>query len=141
MKNFILILTLLILTTSRGVSQSGTVKLWSEFTSFRYENEYGTWTEWSDWERNRVLLVFDFDNTKIKIYSKEYQEFDLIEELEAKERDQDEGGNWYTKVKSLAIDNDGRRCHIDVLKYDDKEKRAIYIRWSDFQFVYLISDN
>mgnify|MGYP003293008089 CR=1 FL=1 len=103
--------------------------------SFAYKtNNNGRWSNWSDWEDSSMLVVINTDRDVITIYSKETQEYDIVENL-GTEKDR-EGGE---QLKFLCVNEDGARCHIRIRVQKDGQ-RQLYVDFSDIMFVYGITD-
>ena len=80
-------------------------------TSFAYktQNDYGYWSDWSNWEYTSILIVINSDNDRINIYSRTLQEYDIYDYMEnGYDRD---GGETIT---FKCIDADGVRCDVRI---------------------------
>ncbi len=98
--------------------------------SSKYLISGGYWSEWSDWEYCRILVVFHTD--RINIYSNKTQEYDIYDSL-GESYDNDGG----TTTTFKCIDADGLRCDVRRRIQSDGEWQ-LYVDYSDFMFVYNI---
>ncbi len=99
--------------------------------SFAYKlYENNRWTEWSEWEESRLLIVISLDRRVINIYSEKMQEYDIIDYI-GKEEDNDGG----TSIKYKCVDQDGLRCHIRLRALSDGSAQ-LYVDFNDLMFVY-----
>jgi hypothetical protein len=132
MKKLIIILPLLLIL---GEALAQVTKFRSEYFASSMYNEYTSqWREWSDWSESNILMTFDMTNTRFTIYSKKTQEYDIID-IGEKEylRDREE-------VFMRAIDEDGLRCSLKLVSFDDGTMH-LYIYWSDARIVYQLRSN
>ncbi|QIG89896.1 hypothetical protein G6R40_09590 [Chryseobacterium sp. POL2] len=87
----------------------------------------------SKWEEEiepvNMLVSLNFDDGKIKIYSKETQIFDIIEIY--KEEKIQRG----IKFRFYCEDKSGKNCYVDLVSYDDGEKQ-LYVRYIDLMYYY-----
>ena len=97
--------------------------------SYKYKDGY-SWTEWSDWQESSMLVVINFNNDRISIYSNEIQEYDVVENLDS--YDDDSGGS---NIKFLCVNEEGLRCHIRLRVLSDGSKQ-LYVDFNDFMYVY-----
>lgn len=87
----------------------------------------------SKWEEKlepvNILVSLNFNDSKIKIYSKETQIYDII-----KVNDQEKitGGS---KFRLYCEDQNGKNCYVDIVSYDDGEKQ-LYVRYIDLMYYY-----
>jgi hypothetical protein len=89
------------------------------------------WEEWSEWEKNSVLILFDSDNERIKLYANETKVFDIIETKPSKDNE----------YLYKAVDNKGEEWNIDLYRKEDKKRKIyyqIYIRQWDSRFTYIL---
>lgn len=101
----------------------------SEYLAIKVENN-----EWTDWEETEVLIVVNLNEDKMTIYSKERQDFSIVEEIESKTKQE------YKSTRLLAVDKDGLQCHVEIVYYNDS-KLVIYIRYLDVQIAYQIKNS
>lgn len=97
----------------------------------------GQWTEWKAFETVDILASLNLEANKIKIYSRETQEYDIIS---CDEKETDEDGDEYYRM--FCEDKDGLNCHIDLYVLNGNDQRLqLYIRYNDFEFVYDLVPN
>lgn len=99
--------------------------------SFSYKTfSNGAWTDWSQWEDSRILVVISLDRNMISIYSEKIQEYDIYEYKG--EGADNEGG----KILSFSgVDRDGLRCGIRFRIQLDGTKQ-LYVDYKDAIWVY-----
>ena len=107
-------------------------KLQATSYAYKYLNDYGYWTEWSDWEYSSVLIVINTDNDRINIYSSTPQEYDIYDS-EDSYRDKDGGETTTLKC----IDADGVRCDVRI-RIERSGNRQLYVDYSNIMWVYNI---
>ena len=78
-----------------------------------------------------ILISVNFEDRKIKIYSKSTQIYDIIQTYD-EERIEDG-----KKFRFYCEDRNGSNCYIDFVYYDDGTKQ-LYVRYSDIQYLYNI---
>ena len=100
-------------------------------TSFAYKYyENNRWTDWSDWERCRMLVVISVDRNLINIYSDTMQEYDIYE-YNGEEEDKDGG----TSLLFKCVNADGLRCQVRLRVQSDGSKQ-LYVDFNDCILVY-----
>ena len=87
----------------------------------------GEWTE-IEWTECNIICVIDFDSNKIKIYSTEYQDYDIVSDGE------ETTSNGTKRIKYKALDTDGMQCYLSFITCDGT--RFIYIEWSNALLMY-----
>ena len=108
-------------------------KLKTTSMAFRSYDGY-SWSDWSAWDYDRgsnILVVINANSDIITIYSKETQEYDILNLIENEK--QDPKGGVYSEW--LCVDRNGLRCHFRLRKQRD-DTLQLYIDYSDFSFVY-----
>lgn len=90
---------------------------------------------WSDWQDCNILVVINFDNDKINIYSILEQEYNVI--TNTKEKKDDQGGR---VLYFDAVDEEGIKCTIK-LRTDNNDRLQIYIEYTDVSWVYTLKAN
>lgn len=114
------------------IAQAEVLKLQSTSYAYKYINDYGYWTDWTDWEYSSVLIVINTDNDRINIYSNTPQEYDIYG-YEDSYRDKDGGETTTLKC----IDAEGLRCEIRI-RIERSGNRQLYVDYSDAMRVYNI---
>jgi len=105
--------------------------------AYKYNDSHGRWSKWSDWTNCDILVVTDLDKETFTIYSKEAQEFDIVNYYE-KEYDA-EGVEVF---RMFCVDKEGIRCNIRERFVDDGVYFAqLYVDYADFMYVYNLAKN
>lgn len=115
-----------------GVFASDVYKLQATSVAFKSVDEYGNWDSWSEWEDCNILVVVNFPNDRINIYSSTPQEYDVYEYEE--QTTDGEGGTIQT---FKCIDASGTRCDLRLRVQADKQMQ-LYIDYLDVTIVYNI---
>ncbi len=127
MKKLFLLICML---TTITIVQAEVIKLQATSFAYKYQNEYGYWMDWSEWEYTSILIVINIDNNRINIYSKAPQEYDIFD---YKENEYDKDGGETMTLR--CIDADGLRC--DVRLYMARNgNRQLYVDYNDMIWVY-----
>lgn len=113
-------------------AQAEVLKLQSTSFAYKYLNDYGYWSDWSDWEYTSVLIVINTDNDRINIYSSTPQEYDIYG---YEENGYDRDGGETTTLK--CIDANGLRCEIRI-RIERSGNRQLYVDYNDMMWVYNI---
>ena len=129
MKKLFLLICLLLAITA---VQAEVLKLQATSYAYKYQNDYGYWTDWTEWEYSSVLIVINTDNDRINIYSKTPQEYDIYD-YEDSYRDKDGGETTTLKC----IDADGVRCDVRI-RIERSGNRQLYVDYSNIMWVYNI---
>ncbi|NHE58978.1 hypothetical protein [Cyclobacterium plantarum] len=112
------------------ISFGQVVKLKSTALAMKVKNDDNRWSDWSDWESTSVLIVAD--DSRITVYSKEKQVYDIIEN-EGKKTDSD-GDDVLT---FSCINEDGARCRLRLIKRNSQNGEAqLYVDFNDMKWVY-----
>ena len=121
-----------------GVSVYGQVyKYRAKECAIKTKDSYNRWTDWSDWQTCDILTVINFDKSKVTIYSKETQEFDVVETYPKEYNDKGE-----VVFKLFVIDRNGLRCNIrQVFVKSNTYHSQLYIDYSDVMYVYNLVSN
>lgn len=130
MKKYLILLLMSLMTLSVFAD---TYKYKATNFAYKIKNDYGRWTDWSDWERSSVLIVISLDRETINVYSDTPQEYDIYDYGENWERDNDGGETWTLKC----VNADGLRCEIRLRKQRDGQLQ-MYVDFSDAMWVYSI---
>lgn len=110
----------------------GVVKIRSQYMSLTIRDSENKWDEWSEPEECNVLIVFDTSNLKLNIYSKELQEYDIVDSESKKSEDE------VTFVFNC-IDKEGKECLVSITKYDDPiDTGKIIVAYPLIAWVYLV---
>ena len=101
--------------------------------AYKTENAYGNWTDWSEWNECNVVIVTNLDKMIFTIYSKETQEFDIVDLLPKK---YDKEG--YEIYEMVCIDKNGSKCHIRhrFLNKNSSPRSQLYVDYSNIIYVY-----
>jgi len=125
MKKLISLLVIIIMTTSLSFGQ--TVKL--KGTSFSLKVGDKAWTTTTACS---IIIVFNFDEKDLTIYSAEPQQYDLVQYL-GKTTDKD--GDEITGF--VAIDKKGIKCNIRWMKLNSQGGRLqVYVQYNDVSWLY-----
>ena len=102
---------------------------------FAYKNEdnYGNWTDWSEWNECNIIIVSNLEKMTFTIYSKETQEFDIVDFLPKK---YDKDG--FEIFEMVCIDKNGVKCHIRqrFLNKNSSPRSQLYVDYSNIIYVY-----
>ena len=129
MKKFLIILAM-VLCTLGSFAQNSNI-LWFRTTEFAlmYTDDYGRWSDWSDWEKSNMKIKFDLENEQITIYSPNRQVYYLLEELE---QPSDSGGK---QIKFSFIDQDEDYGSFRIRKQNNGTIQ-FYVDFSNVRWVY-----
>ncbi|WP_034893241.1 hypothetical protein [Gillisia sp. Hel_I_29] len=127
MKKLNLILLLLFISFS-SFSQ-GVAKLRTESISIKFQNDNGTWKDWTDWKNADVLAIMDEDGKKLTLYTDPKEVYEIIKMTQ---EITDEGENI---LKMFCVDNDGIECNIR-LQHNNGENLQLYIKYSNVIIAY-----
>lgn len=107
--------------------------LYYRATSFamKYINEYGVWTNWTDWEKSDVTISLDLTNDLIRINSTSPQTYVVVEEVPA---DYDSSGE---QIKFRVIDQDYDYGYVR-LRVESNGNCQMYVDFSNIMWVYNI---
>ena len=127
MKRFLMIMLLSVI----GLYASAQIQ-WYKGTSYAYKyvNEYGYWTNWTDWYSCNINIKFDIDNDVIVIYSNKRQTYAIFD-----------GGQQYTdsdggaQVRFDVIDQDYDKGTIR-LRIERNGNSQIYVDFANVSWVY-----
>ena len=98
--------------------------------AYKYINNYGHWTNWSDWISCSVNIKFDIDNDIIVIYSNKTQIYAIFD-----------GGQQYTdsdggsQIRFDVIDQDYDKGTVR-LRIERNGNSQIYIDFANVSWVY-----
>lgn len=125
MKKFLLLLTILI--STQAFSQ--VLRFRTTAYSQKYVDSYGYWTNWSEWEKSDMLVIFDLDDDIIKIYSPKIQTYLILEHLRT--YSDNSGGK---QIEWSCIDQDYDKGHIRLREINNTYQ--LYIDFSNISWVY-----
>jgi len=113
------------------ISNAQEVKWGTEFLNIKtYNDSLQQFNEWEGWKECYVVIIADFPNAKIEIFSIYKQQYIIINIT----------GQFDEETKSVlqidGIDRFGSKCTLELLHFFDSEKDQIYIRWSNLEIVY-----
>lgn len=124
----IVLLVLFAALSSNAISQ--VLKFRSYSFSVKYQ-ERNYWSKWSEPEETSVLIVFNLEKERVSIFSKETQEYDIIEAYK-KVIDSD-GDEVY---KYVCIDKNGLKCNIRWIFLKSQSRWQVYVDYKDMMWVY-----
>jgi hypothetical protein len=101
-------------------------------TSFAYKtaNDYGRWTNWSDWEDSDMLVMFNLSGDLVKIYSPKTQTYRITKYVR---NFTDSSGGKQVEFKFIDQDNDNGTMR---LRIETNGNSQIYIQFSNVIWVY-----
>lgn len=129
MKKFLVFTLLLFASVFASHAYAEVLKLKAYSFSARSTDRYGNWSDWADWSDCNILVVIGEDS-RVKIYSKETQEYDVISSEE--EVSDHQGG---TVTEYHCIDKDGLRCSLR-LRVEKDANIQLYVDYDNLSFVY-----
>ncbi len=129
MKKFFALTLLLFASVFASHAYAEVLKLKAYSFSARSTDHYGNWSDWADWSDCNILVVIGEDS-RVKIYSKETQEYDIISSEE--EVSDHQGG---TVTEYHCIDKDGLRCSLR-LRVEKNDNIQLYVDYDNLSFVY-----
>lgn len=105
--------------------------IWFKATSlsYRYVNDYGYWTNWSDWEKCDVRIKFELTDDVIVIYSNKNQFYKVISLVDPP---YDSNGK---TIKYRILDGDGDYGFIR-LRIENNGNSQIYVDFNNVSWVY-----
>ena len=128
MKKFLVFTLLLFASVFASHAYAEVLKLKAYSFSARSTDRYGNWSDWSDWSDCNILVVSD-DDSRVKIYSEETQEYDIISSEEIR----DSKGVKATEFH--CVDKNGLRCSLR-LRVEKNDNIQLYVDYNDISFVY-----
>ena len=129
MKKFFALTLLLFASVFASHAYAEVLKLKAYSFSARSTDHYGNWSDWADRSDCNILVVIGEDS-RVKIYSKETQEYDIISSEE--EVSDHQGG---TVTEYHCIDKDGLRCSLR-LRVEKNDNIQLYVDYDNLSFVY-----
>ena len=89
------------------------------------------WSDWQGWEKCNIDITMNATTSKIKIYSKTYQEYNIILDEGAKFIDGNSISSFY------CVDARGIACRIKLVIRSNNQTE-VYVEYSDMSWVYAI---
>ena len=129
MKRILLILTVIF--SFLGLSAQSNSILWFKTTEFawKFQNEYGVWSDWSDWEKSNMKVKIDLNRDQVIVYSPDIQIYNVLEQVEAP---YDPKGQ---QIKFRIIDQEEDYGYLR-LRVENSGNCQIYIDFADLRWVY-----
>lgn len=127
MKKFLMAFVLVLSTCFIANAQTTWFKATS--LSYRYVNDYGYWTKWSNWEKCDVKIKFEMDEDYIVIYSNKTQYYKVISVLDPP---YDPSG---VTLKYSVIDGEDDYGHIR-LRVENNGNSQLYVDFNNVSWVY-----
>lgn len=105
---------------------------WYKGTSYAYKyvNDYGYWTNWTDWYSCNINIKFDLTNDVITIYSNKTQVYVIYD---GGERYSDSGGGYQVKFNVVDQDYDVGTVR---LRIESNGNSQIYVDFANVSWVY-----
>ncbi len=125
---FLMMLTMMLGTSIDANAQTYNYRS-TEF-SYKYMNNNGYWTNWSEWEPSNIRIKIDFDDDTIIIYSKSVQVYQVTDYLG---KYTDESGGQQTKFKVIDQDSDIGTVR---LRIEQNGNSQLYVDFADVMWVY-----
>lgn len=98
--------------------------------AYKYVNEYGRWTQWSDWMESNLLLTIDFDDDVIKVFTEKTQVY-LVTKFVGNYTDSSGG----QQAEFRVVDQDGDAGSVR-LRIEKNGNSQVYIEFSNIMWVY-----
>lgn len=130
MKKLLIFTILLVSLCMASVAHASVSKLTAYSVAYKYVDDDGQWTSWSDWEDCNILVVLNPDKLRITIYSNTTQEYDIIS---VGDWESDGEGGEVTEYD--CVDAEGLRCGVRW-RIDKDGDEQMYVDYNDFCFVY-----
>jgi hypothetical protein len=127
----IIIITFIFLINIEYISAQ-VVKMKTTSYSYKYKENDLKWTNWADFEESSVLVSLDPDKSRITVFSKKTQAFDILES-EGKTTD-DEGDDFYS---FFCRNEKGEKCSLRLAILHSRGGRSqLYINYDDLRVVF-----
>lgn len=98
--------------------------------AYKYVNDYGKWTSWSDWYESNVKITINYSEDVIVIHTDTPQIY-VVYKYNGTKKD-DKGG---VQAEFLVIDQDYDKGAVR-LRIEDNGNSQIYIDFADVMWVY-----
>jgi len=109
-----------------------------QFTMEVYDQN-GKDTYPNKWDSTDILVVINSDKNKLKIYSKQEQDIDMVS-LISNNKDENEN----TLLVYKCVDDDGKDCRVKIYLFKDQtqlHKETITVQYSDMAFIYRLRND
>ena len=117
-----------------AIAEADVLKYRTTNFSIKVKDAYGYWGDWTDWQKCSVLVVLDSETERVRIYSEEVQEFDIIKTVSGWKSDL-EGGEI---LEVACVDKFGSRCNMRFRQQHDGQWQ-LYVDYADAMYVYNIN--
>ncbi len=104
-------------------------KLRAESVAIKFQNDDGTWKEWTDWKESDVLAVLDDANKRVTLYTEPKEVYDIIN---MEEETTEDGNNIF---RMMCVDGSGVECNLR-LQYGESNNLQLYIQYSNIIIAY-----
>jgi len=131
MKKFLCVLLLALGVATTVDAQ--VVKYRATDVAYMSQNDNGSWSQWSAWEKVSMLIVMNLDKAIVQIYSSEPQEFDIVNTVSDWKSDS-EGGQ---QIEFLCVDKNGLRCNMRFRVQSDGLMQ-MYVDYRNVIYAYVI---
>lgn len=98
--------------------------------AYKTQDQWGDWTDWSDWEDCDIDISMNLDNSRIRIFSKEIQDYSIIKYLN--DETDDNGKSYVMKC----MDAEGLICTIKLREQRRPKALQLYIEYNNMRWVY-----
>jgi hypothetical protein len=102
------------------------------FTYRPHHKKKDYWLEWKKWKECDIDITMDSDAGKIKINSKFYQEYNIIQIEGRKEIDGNDISSFY------CVDKNGIACRVKLVGRNNGGSE-IYVEYKDIKWVYAVT--
>ena len=131
-KSFILLFVLLIsIAFFKNSNSQDAYKFRAKYVCFSEKNNYSEWSDWTKWEETNILIVINLNDERITIFAKETHYLDIYNSEIDKS-----GGN--QTLFFWTIDEDGTKCRVRFIYFEDEDYRQIYIDYPRLIVAYSI---
>lgn len=129
MKKIISLIVLLLVVSVSTMAQS--IRCTAYECAVGYIDGYGV-VNWGDWEGCSVPISINMDEQRIRIFSKEKQDYQIVEN-EGERKDKN-GKSFVMKC----MDKNGLLCRVRLRQQVYPEGTQLYIEYNDYTWVYNI---
>lgn len=127
------LLSLLWLVTLSTNLKADVIKCKGYGFSYQYTNPKTGYTgPWATWTETDILITIDIENERIRIFSENEQDYNIIQFLGEKiDRDGDK------IMRFVCVNEDGKKCNIRIVKLLSKDGTSqLYVDFSNITWVY-----